>query len=185
MDRAERDRKWRNVELWVTSIHTGQLVYERHSVHETCDLAMKAAVEEGHAVRTLLVEIKHEGEVLWTAAGDRRGRQFNRLLAAGLIDEDGSLIDEEDENGCQQKREFGQDTAGKWGYNRDPILDDPFEELELTVRVWNRLPNLGVQTIRDLTQLSKREIRAAEGLGRKSLAEIEEELARYGWTLQA
>src|SRR5688500_2649701 len=62
MDRAERN--WKNVELWVTSIHNGQLVYGCHSVHETYSLAMKAAMEEGHAVRTLLVEIKHEGEVL-------------------------------------------------------------------------------------------------------------------------
>lgn len=82
------------------------------------------------------------------------------------------------------ERVFVQNAHGKWEHNRDPILDDPFDELELSVRVWHRLPSLGVKTIRDLTSFSRLDLLRVWGLGRKSVAEIEEELARYGWTLR-
>lgn len=62
------------VEVWVTSLYDGQLVYECHSVHQTFAEARIAATAERDAVRTLLVELKHEGKVLWAAAGIRHGR---------------------------------------------------------------------------------------------------------------
>lgn len=67
--------------------------------------------------------------------------------------------------------------------NLKPILLQPVEELELTVRSSNALKAEGVYYVGDLVQKSEEDLLKTPNLGRKSLTEIKDILARYELTL--
>ncbi|RMF74908.1 MAG: DNA-directed RNA polymerase subunit alpha [Acidobacteria bacterium] len=56
-------------------------------------------------------------------------------------------------------------------------LDRSIDELELSVRSYNCLKNAGIETVRDLVQMTEAELLKTKNFGRKSLNEIKELLA--------
>lgn len=65
----------------------------------------------------------------------------------------------------------------------DPILIQPVEELELTVRSANCLKAENIHFIGDLIQRTEADLLRTPNLGKKSLNEIKEILARHGLSL--
>jgi DNA-directed RNA polymerase subunit alpha len=65
----------------------------------------------------------------------------------------------------------------------DPILLQPVDDLELTVRSANCLKAENIYYIGDLIQRTENELLKTPNLGRKSLNEIKEVLASKGLTL--
>jgi DNA-directed RNA polymerase subunit alpha len=65
----------------------------------------------------------------------------------------------------------------------DPILVQPVEELELTVRSANCLKAENIHFIGDLIQRTEADLLRTPNLGKKSLNEIKEILARHGLSL--
>jgi DNA-directed RNA polymerase subunit alpha len=65
----------------------------------------------------------------------------------------------------------------------DPILVQPVEELELTVRSANCLKAENIHFIGDLIQRTEADLLRTPNLGKKSLNEIKETLARHGLSL--
>ncbi|MBC7161194.1 DNA-directed RNA polymerase subunit alpha [Immundisolibacter sp.] len=65
----------------------------------------------------------------------------------------------------------------------DPILMQPVEELELTVRSANCLKAENIHFIGDLIQRTEADLLRTPNLGKKSLNEIKEILARHGLSL--
>ncbi|HZE79471.1 MAG TPA: DNA-directed RNA polymerase subunit alpha C-terminal domain-containing protein [Candidatus Polarisedimenticolia bacterium] len=61
----------------------------------------------------------------------------------------------------------------------EDLLERRIEELELSVRSYNSLKNLGINTISDLMNISRTEMQK-RGVSRKSLSEIQEILAWMG-----
>lgn len=64
------------------------------------------------------------------------------------------------------------------------LLQTPIEELELSVRPYNRLKRAGIHTIGDLVQRTEEEIANVKNFGRKSLEEVTEKLAALGLSLR-
>lgn len=66
-------------------------------------------------------------------------------------------------------------------------MEDPkewtIEELPLNVRPYNCLRSVGIETVGDLCQLSRCELRRIKNLGSKSLLEIEQMVADCGLAL--
>lgn len=60
-----------------------------------------------------------------------------------------------------------------------PILDKDLRDCILSTRAYNALRALGVETVRDITNLSRNDIRALLNEGSKTLVEIEEFLEEY------
>lgn len=65
----------------------------------------------------------------------------------------------------------------------NPVLMQPVESLDLTVRSSNALKAEGVRYVGDLVQQSEEELLKTPNLGRKSLTEIKDILARHELTL--
>lgn len=65
----------------------------------------------------------------------------------------------------------------------NPVLAKPIDELELTVRSTNCLKAEGVHTIGDLVQRSEADLMKTPNLGKKSLTEIGEALAKHSLAL--
>jgi DNA-directed RNA polymerase subunit alpha len=59
-------------------------------------------------------------------------------------------------------------------------LATPIEDLNLSVRSYNCLKRRGIQTIQELSSMSKSEIEKIKNLGKKSLREIVKQLQAYG-----
>lgn len=80
------------------------------------------------------------------------------------VEPEGELISEE-----KEKKE------------REKILNKTLEELDFSVRSYNCLKKSDVNTLRDLVELSPREIIKIKNLGKKSLDEIKEKITKYGF----
>jgi DNA-directed RNA polymerase subunit alpha len=63
-------------------------------------------------------------------------------------------------------------------------LSIPIEELTLSVRSYNCLKRRGIQTINELTAMTKGEVEKIKNLGKKSLREIQKQLVEYGLTFK-
>jgi DNA-directed RNA polymerase subunit alpha len=63
-------------------------------------------------------------------------------------------------------------------------LSIPIEELTLSVRSYNCLKRHGIQTINQLTTMTKGEVEKIKNLGKKSLREIQKQLVEYGLTFK-
>jgi DNA-directed RNA polymerase subunit alpha len=63
-------------------------------------------------------------------------------------------------------------------------LSIPIEELTLSVRSYNCLKRRGIQTINELTAMTKTEVEKIKNLGKKSLREIQKQLVEYGLTFK-
>ena len=61
------------------------------------------------------------------------------------------------------------------------MLNRSVEELELSVRSYNCLKNANIQTIGELMQKTEAEMLRTKNFGRKSLNEIKEILAKWGF----
>ena len=66
----------------------------------------------------------------------------------------------------------------------DEILARPVRDLELTIRSENCLLRGGIQTVGDLLQTTRDDLLKIRNLGKISLAEIEDKLKSYGYTLR-
>ena len=60
------------------------------------------------------------------------------------------------------------------------ILNTPLENLDLSVRSYNALKRRGINTIRDITEMSESELMKVRNLGKKSLAEVKAKLTDCG-----
>lgn len=69
------------------------------------------------------------------------------------------------------------------GQNR--LLQQPIEELELSVRSYNCLKRAGINTVGELVRKSEEEMSKVRNLGRKSLQEVKEKLAAIGLSLRS
>lgn len=65
----------------------------------------------------------------------------------------------------------------------EALLDQRIEVLGLSTRSYNGLRRAGVNTLRDLSQCSVRELEKARALGRKSLMEIIQKAENFGLTI--
>lgn len=65
----------------------------------------------------------------------------------------------------------------------ESLLDQRIEVLDLSTRSYNGLRRAGVDTLRDLSQRSVRELEKARALGRKSLMEIIQKAENFGITI--
>jgi DNA-directed RNA polymerase subunit alpha len=63
-------------------------------------------------------------------------------------------------------------------------LSIPIEELTLSVRSYNCLKRRGIQTINELTAMTKSQVEKIKNLGKKSLREIQKQLVEYGLTFK-
>jgi hypothetical protein len=70
------------------------------------------------------------------------------------------------------------------GRRTNPILDKPIEFLEFKIRILNCLKGAGIKTIGELINNTKRKIQIIPNLGRWSLLEIQDQLARHGLKLK-
>ncbi|MFN3648637.1 MAG: DNA-directed RNA polymerase subunit alpha [Armatimonadota bacterium] len=61
--------------------------------------------------------------------------------------------------------------------------DVRIEELDFSVRTYNCLKKANIQTVADLVQTSEDELMNIRNFGRKSLVEVQEKLAQFGYTL--
>jgi DNA-directed RNA polymerase subunit alpha len=61
--------------------------------------------------------------------------------------------------------------------------DVRIEELDFSVRTYNCLKKANIQTVADLVRASEDELMNIRNFGRKSLVEVQEKLAQYGYTL--
>ncbi|MFR9329110.1 DNA-directed RNA polymerase subunit alpha [Streptococcus pneumoniae] len=66
----------------------------------------------------------------------------------------------------------------------DRILDRTIEELDLSVRSYNCLKRVGINTVHDLTEKSEAEMMKVRNLGRKSLEEVKLKLIDLGLGLK-
>ena len=60
------------------------------------------------------------------------------------------------------------------------VLDMTIEELDLSVRSYNRLKRAGIQTVQDLAAKSEDDMIKVRNLGKKSLKEVKEKLVELG-----
>jgi DNA-directed RNA polymerase subunit alpha len=65
------------------------------------------------------------------------------------------------------------------------LLDQPIEELELSVRSYNCLKRAGIDTIGQLTDRTEEDMMKVRNLGKKSLDEVKQKLAQFGLGLKA
>ena len=65
----------------------------------------------------------------------------------------------------------------------ESLLDQRIEVLDLSTRSYNALRRAGVDTLRDLSQRSLRELEKVRSLGRKSLMEIVHKVENLGLTI--
>lgn len=61
--------------------------------------------------------------------------------------------------------------------------DVRIEELDFSVRTYNCLKKANIQTVADLVRASEDELMNIRNFGRKSLVEVQDKLAQYGYTL--
>jgi DNA-directed RNA polymerase subunit alpha len=61
--------------------------------------------------------------------------------------------------------------------------DVRIEELDFSVRTYNCLKKANIQTVADLVQTSEEELMNIRNFGRKSLVEVQEKLAQFGYSL--
>lgn len=64
-------------------------------------------------------------------------------------------------------------------------LNKSIDEFEVSGRVRRALKNLGINTIRDLTQKTRDDLLSLKNFGKKSLEEVEQALAKLGLSLKA
>lgn len=92
------------------------------------------------------------------------------------VDEDEGKTDLEPEN---------SGSAGKSGENGDnTLLSRPVRDLELSIRSENCLLRGGIHTLGDLISRSKDDLLKIRNLGKISLREIKEKMAKYGIALR-
>jgi DNA-directed RNA polymerase subunit alpha len=65
----------------------------------------------------------------------------------------------------------------------DNILDQPLSALSLSVRSQRYLENLGIDSVRELTEHTEQELIASRSFGLTSLTEVKKKLASFGLTL--
>jgi DNA-directed RNA polymerase subunit alpha len=59
-------------------------------------------------------------------------------------------------------------------------LSIPIDDLNLSVRSYNCLKRSGIQSIQQLTSMTRNEVEKIKNLGKKSLREIQKQLTEYG-----
>ena len=68
---------------------------------------------------------------------------------------------------------------------KEKILEMPIEELDLSVRSFNRLKRAGINTVDDLINKSEEEMMKVRNLGKKSFDEVREKLQSLGFDLSS
>ena len=67
---------------------------------------------------------------------------------------------------------------------KDRVLEMTIEELDFSVRTFNCLKRVGLDTVEDLTQLTEDELYRVKNLGKKSAEEVIQKLHRLGLSLR-
>ena len=67
---------------------------------------------------------------------------------------------------------------------REKILEEPIENLELSVRSFNCLKRSGISTVGDLTNKTQADMMKVKNLGKKSLEEVIAKLHELGFDLK-
>ena len=75
-------------------------------------------------------------------------------------------------------------TNSKLKTNNDEVLAMPIKKFGFSVRTYNALARIGVETIGDLTMLSKKYLLSTRGMGKKSFGEIINRLNEFNITLR-
>ncbi len=71
----------------------------------------------------------------------------------------------------------------KEGGGRNRVLEQPIEELDLSVRSFNCLKRAGINTVGELVSRTETEMMKVRNLGKKSLEEVKQKLAALGLSL--
>ncbi len=80
--------------------------------------------------------------------------------------------------------EVADESEEKSDEKKDKVLDMTIEELDLSVRSYNCLKRAGINTVQELCVKTEDEMMKVRNLGRKSLEEVMEKLARLGLGLR-
>lgn len=67
---------------------------------------------------------------------------------------------------------------------KEKVLEMTIEELDLSVRSYNCLKRVGINTVQELTQKTEEDMMKVRNLGRKSLEEVKAKLAELGLSLR-
>lgn len=78
---------------------------------------------------------------------------------------------------------YNQNTNRKENSKKENVLEKGIEELDLEVRSYHCLKRAGIHTIEDLTNKTEKEISNVKYLEKRSLEEIQYQLAKLGFTL--
>lgn len=81
------------------------------------------------------------------------------------------------------EKAFAQEVEPVIPETSQAVLNRPIDEIELPVRVINSLKAHGIETVGDLSQMTKKELASVRNLGAKSIELIEGELATKGVAL--
>ena len=68
---------------------------------------------------------------------------------------------------------------------KEKILEMNIEDLDLSVRSYNCLKRVGINTVEELVQRDEDEMMKVRNLGRKSLEEVQQKLSALGLSLRA
>ena len=131
------------------------------------DMTLTVRVEQRTDLDKLIIDIESNGTI--------DPEEAIRRAASILYEQFAVFVDLQGGAAAGRSREAVGDI--------DPILVQPVEELELTVRSANCLKAENIHFIGDLIQRTEADLLRTPNLGKKSLNEIKEILARHGLSL--
>jgi DNA-directed RNA polymerase subunit alpha len=115
----------------------------------------------------LIIEVWTDGTMSPEEAVSRSAELFTQHLKL-FVNFDNEIKEAEDARRGESK-------------GRNPLIDTPIEELDLSVRAFNCLKANEIQTVGQLLQKREEELLALRNFGRKSLDEIKEKLVEKGF----
>lgn len=137
--------------------------------------------------REALLKIKHA--LLRYEEAEREKRKLEEIRDIALREEQElteyrekafAFLKEHGKYGSEQELAFGKVNA----YRKPTIEDVKLEELDLTVRSYNCLRRAGVESIKDICEMTENELMKVRNLGRKSFKEIINKLEERGLGLK-
>ncbi|MGM0476176.1 MAG: DNA-directed RNA polymerase subunit alpha [Pseudomonadota bacterium] len=135
-------------------------------IHRVSYAVERARVEQRTDLDKLIIDLGTNGTI--------DPEEAIRAAATILQDQLGSFVDLKGTDGTEVINEESE---------IDPILLRPIEELELTVRSANCLKAEQIYYIGDLIQRTEVELLKTPNLGKKSLTEVKDVLAKHGLSL--
>lgn len=137
--------------------------------------------------RKALLKIKHA--LLRYEEAEREKRKLEEIRDIALREEQElteyrekafAFLKEHGKYGSEQELAFGKVNA----YRKPTIEDVKLEELDLTVRSYNCLRRAGVESIKDICEMTENELMKVRNLGKKSCKEVKDKLEERGLCLK-